>query len=114
MELLGHEEKKCLCPQLGPAPWLPTAPLHRLPDVISDSKGPNLSSSFPTRLLCLILSVKPHTSTGGAGSSGRFDFHLLHTESVPNTSEVICHRMSLSLTFLSPDFKVITHRSEQN
>lgn len=70
----------------GPASWLPTAPLHQLPDVISDSKGPNLSSSFPTQQLCLILSVKLHTLTGDTVSSVHFDFHLLHTESVPNTT----------------------------
>lgn len=61
MELLGHEEKKSLCTQLGPAAWLPMAQLHQLPDVISDSKGPNPSSSFPTWYLCLIPSVKPHS-----------------------------------------------------
>lgn len=112
--LLGNEEKENV--YILSRDLCPGCQLHSFTSFLmsSDSNGPKLSSPSPDWPPFPTLSVKAHFQAAEQGLRGRCIFIFFILNPSPTLQAAIRLRMSLSLTFLSRDFKVIVHRNEQN
>ena len=115
MELLGNEETENVCIlSLDLYSGCQLDSFTGFSDVILDSNDPKLRSSFP-KLASLPNSVSETMVLDSQSRAlGKILIFIFVLNLSPTLLAVIHLRMSLSLTFMSHDFKVIACKSMQN